>query len=494
MAQLPTFMEGAMRGYGFVDDVMARKAEQTRQAQLDTENRQYRQDQTGLAQAGLKLQQNADARAAEDQARQMKEARLKDNLTKAVYLRQSGQAFTPELDQALKDDGFDPQMLGTEEERQYLDQVSAALNGEISARSPEVLHAFNRVFDTQINKGVGEVGADGNPIVRKEVVDWVPGPVDPATGKRGVMFDMKVYTQGPDGKENAYQAPMTVGRGVNDTEVKNAQVELIIQQLQARRAVSDAFLGNLARSYGAKLPETKPEKLGEGEALVNPTTGKVITERSPKKKDPKIESFFDEKTGREFKGYLDENGNIVRVGGTKAPSDGDGPGGSKMFGKVRLTNGQVVDESDLRSEYNTRYGKYDPMGNFLGLEDGAPTYDIYRNQMVQPQYRRQFSEGADGAGDGMTWEQARSAAAKEADDRAGWMSTDTEDFGPGGREAWINARAKELQGGGKPTGLAGKAAPQGGKAVPQAAIDHLRKNPQLKADFKAKYGYLPEGI
>jgi len=30
--------------------------------------------------------------------------------------------------------------------------------------------------------------------------------------------------------------------------------------------------------------------------------------------------------------------------------------------------------------------------------------------------------------------------------------------------------------------------------APQSAIDHLKKNPQLKDAFKAKYGYIPEGI
>lgn len=31
-------------------------------------------------------------------------------------------------------------------------------------------------------------------------------------------------------------------------------------------------------------------------------------------------------------------------------------------------------------------------------------------------------------------------------------------------------------------------------SAPQAAIEYLRKNPQAKSDFKAKYGYIPEGV
>lgn len=40
----------------------------------------------------------------------------------------------------------------------------------------------------------------------------------------------------------------------------------------------------------------------------------------------------------------------------------------------------------------------------------------------------------------------------------------------------------------------GSSAAGGAVEAPAAAIDHLRKNPQLKDKFKAKYGYLPQGI
>jgi hypothetical protein len=38
-----------------------------------------------------------------------------------------------------------------------------------------------------------------------------------------------------------------------------------------------------------------------------------------------------------------------------------------------------------------------------------------------------------------------------------------------------------------------EAGPQQPQA-PAAAVEHLRKNPQLKEQFKSKYGYVPDGI
>ena len=41
-------------------------------------------------------------------------------------------------------------------------------------------------------------------------------------------------------------------------------------------------------------------------------------------------------------------------------------------------------------------------------------------------------------------------------------------------------------------GVVGQSADSG--SAPQAAIDYLRSNPQMNGAFKAKYGYLPEGM
>lgn len=42
--------------------------------------------------------------------------------------------------------------------------------------------------------------------------------------------------------------------------------------------------------------------------------------------------------------------------------------------------------------------------------------------------------------------------------------------------------------------VSGGAASSRGDSAPQAAVDYLRDNPQMKGAFKAKYGYLPEGM
>lgn len=42
--------------------------------------------------------------------------------------------------------------------------------------------------------------------------------------------------------------------------------------------------------------------------------------------------------------------------------------------------------------------------------------------------------------------------------------------------------------------MAGSAAKQARKEAPAAAIEHLRQHPELKEQFKSKYGYLPDGL
>jgi len=68
---------------------------------------------------------------------------------------------------------------------------------------------------------------------------------------------------------------------------------------------------------------------------------------------------------------------------------------SKLFGKVELLNGQIVDESDIRSEYSTTYGKMNEFGVLVDASEGAPTFEEYRNQIVKPQFRRSFAEKAE---------------------------------------------------------------------------------------------------
>jgi len=62
--------------------------------------------------------------------------------------------------------------------------------------------------------------------------------------------------------------------------------------------------------------------------------------------------------------------------------------------------------------------------------------------------------------------------------KAGWMHT-------------INSLSKELSGIPDASGISPPSAPI---EAPQAAIDMLKADPALKEAFKAKYGYLPEGI
>lgn len=154
------------------------------------------------------------------------------------------------------------------------------------------------------------------------------------------------------------------------------------------------------------------------------------------------------------------------------PDTGDGAG---MDSKVELKNGQIVKESDLRSEYNTRYGKYDPVMQQFIMDENAPTFDEYRNQMVSPKYVRGYEPTAKPE-DAIPMSEARAMAEREANDKAGWLSSDESDFGKGGKEQWINNRALEIMGKPSKSQIKPSYKHSSGKVVTREQIEQTAKN------------------
>jgi len=114
----------------------------------------------------------------------------------------------------------------------------------------------------------------------------------------------------------------------------------------------------------------------------------------------------------------------------------------------------------------------------------------------------------------ISYDDARAQSKQEAKEKAGWFSTDSSDFGEEGRKGFIERRAKErmaesvarnnsqtpgannnnlshTQNSGN--GIVDSAMKPQTQGIPQAAIEMLRKNPGLAAQFEQKYGVSASG-
>lgn len=127
----------------------------------------------------------------------------------------------------------------------------------------------------------------------------------------------------------------------------------------------------------------------------------------------------------------------------------DAKGGDpKDANKVLSANGQWITEGELRQQYNQRFGKFDPILQQYTIQtDNVPPFAQWRDQNVAPQYK--WGSDQTGQQGAMSYKDALDRAAQEADDKAGYLTTDSQDFGAGGRQAWITNRAQQFMQGGQ---------------------------------------------
>lgn len=190
-----------------------------------------------------------------------------------------------------------------------------------------------------------------------------------------------------------------------------------------------------------------------------------------------------------------ESGTIVSV---KEGADGSMVGITKTGGIMPLGlkgkgQGQRTKDSDIRQAYSDAvktYTQEEPYGTGFGtvkktdwgkvqqaMVRMGPEYASYANSLLGQQ------GGGEGGGvPGMDQETAFERAKAEAEDKAGYFSTDSTDFKDygGSREQYVTTRAQELMGEGKPRGASPKVqkavgSPKDAKPLP-ASKNELQPN------------------
>lgn len=141
----------------------------------------------------------------------------------------------------------------------------------------------------------------------------------------------------------------------------------------------------------------------------------------------------------------------------------------KDAGKVQLTNGKWVNESDLRSIHQQNYYQPNAVGGFDPMGENIPSYMQWRNSVVKPEFK--LDTGDTGMIDKTIMSQAEAAAKEWADKRAGLFSfsSDFSEYG-GSREVAIGAKAQEfydlLKNGRQPGATQATPSAQTAKAAP----------------------------
>ena len=310
---------------------------------------------------------------------------------------------------------------------------------------PESLYSLNLLFGNRVNRGEGG---------KKRIIGAYPGQ-QPGT----LAIDLEV--EGEDGAK--YNAPMTRNRGKEgDDEVLQTPVENIVNQVQGYRVLRNAFRTPEAQAQANKvlaaLTGKQPERakgINMNGFLVDPETGEQMGDfRTP-----------DQRSGRGGAG-----------GSGNAPAD-------VQTAEWMVASNIAPDRStawNMLTEANANPAKYvsDFVNQELKAQESAGIYPGDENFKTTAQMRDNAIESlkvirSRSRGTGQPEPELELDPSLPRDGSA----VQQED---GSYSGVINRDPQQL-----PANVA---------PAPTEAINYLRQNPGMAAEFRAKYNYLPEGF
>lgn len=138
--------------------------------------------------------------------------------------------------------------------------------------------------------------------------------------------------------------------------------------------------------------------------------------------------------------------NVVRSGEVvNQGADRPVAGGSKVVtSPIQLVSGDTTTYDEQRKSWEGMAFTKDEFGNQVRNTD-VPEFDEWFNARVLEKHRINPDTGQPDPVDVEPSTASYDQARKEASDQAGYLSGDKADFGPGGREPWIEKRAREIE-------------------------------------------------
>ena len=469
---------GFGQGFGLADQYYARQDQQDRQGKADDRadrNMEMREEQFGMQKD----------QAEQQKARQSAEFTL-GKIAQGVDLSDDEMKFMKENPQYWG--ALDPEMDAAIENAQRVIDPSDPMD----SNDPEALYSMNLMFGHRINRGEGG---------KKRIAGLYPGQQEGT-----VAFDLEV--EGEDGKK--YNAPMTKNRGVkDDDEIMQTPVESLINQVQGYRMLRNAFRGPEAQQNASRVLAAlrgdgggAPTKgINMNGFLVDPVTGEQMGDfrTADQRSGPKSDK--DERYGEAFEhpqlGWVQPGPN----GQLKQMDTAGGRGGSgNAPADVQTAEWMVA--SGIANDLDEAYTRVKE-----SRSDPARFVSNYMDRAIKAQESAGLVPGYEGY---RSSEQLRDEALKtlqvirENTRGTGQPEPDPKEPPPprvldirGLDPSLPRDGSAAQQEDGSYTGVINRnpqQLPANVTPAPTEAINYLKQNPGMAAEFRAKYNYLPEGF
>jgi hypothetical protein len=380
-----------------------------------------------------------------------------------------------------------------------LSVLEQTVTGQVKRNSPEFKQAFNRIFQTEINKGVGE--RFGNKTIKEKIVQGVY----PSPDGQNLMLDLGITEEDELGNVTFRNAPVTDGRSASDDGVKTVSLEGALGNLKGKQLMfgaiqadpkMQAIIRQLAQLNGTPLPAVS-KKYGKIED--RPGLGYVQFDSDGKAQVLKEHAAPKAQYGKPFKhpdyGWVQKgpDGKLSPVSSAKSRNANKAPADVQMA-EWMVSKG-IAPDLDVAlnriSESRTDPGRFvmDYVEQELGFQEASGIYPGEDGYKTPADLRYEAAEA-------LKTIRAQTRGVKtKSDAKTGLNVVDdvVQDNASNQSDEKKGLTVPKHKAPDVPDGQSGPIQRPNGRVPPQEALDALAKNPALAEQFYEYYGYLPQG-